>query len=78
MLFKEELFCIDQDTEIKKKLHASIAALAYRTKDRINGCGSAVLLSKNLVLTSASNIYSKQDGYVYLSFKLYIAASGIA
>lgn len=78
MLFKEELFCIDQESELKKRLHASIAALAYRTKDRVNGCGSAALVSKDTVLTAASNIYNKQEGCVYSSFKLYIATSGIA
>jgi V8-like Glu-specific endopeptidase len=40
------------------------------------GCGSGVLISKNLVLTAAHNIYDKDYNFEYSDFKVYLGANG--
>ena len=40
--------------------------------------GSGVLISKNIVLTAAHNIYNRVQGYENTAFKVYFGADGTA
>lgn len=60
MVNSSPLLCI-QDDAIKDLLHRSIVAIRYENpliKDKYN-CGSGVLISNDLVLTAAQNLFDK-------------------
>lgn len=56
-------------------LRKSLGALTFETRNGI-GKGTAVLISGNLILTCAHNIYDKVINYAYTNFKFYLAVHG--
>ena len=78
VILNEQLFCIDQEQLLKTVIHGSIGAITYRNKKYWSGVGSCVLISKNLVLTSAHNIYNRQQKAVNNGFKVFFGANGVA
>jgi V8-like Glu-specific endopeptidase len=56
-------------------LRRSIGALTFQTPQD-EGKGTAVLISPNLILTCAHNIYDKEKRIEYKDFKFYLAVHG--
>jgi V8-like Glu-specific endopeptidase len=61
---------------MKSVQHRSIGALIFYIKNKGPGCGSGVIVSKNLVLTAAHNIYDKDYDCENTDFKFYLGANG--
>ena len=62
---------------MSKKIHKHIGALTFNLKNGKTCSGSGVLLSPNLVLTVAHNIYCKTTRQIFSNFKFYPAQCGI-
>jgi V8-like Glu-specific endopeptidase len=56
--------------------YRSIGALTFFNKKKQPGCGSGVLISNNLVLTAAHNIYDKAYECENTGFRFYVGAHG--
>jgi V8-like Glu-specific endopeptidase len=56
--------------------HRSIGALTYFNKNKQLECGNGVLISNNLILTTAHKIYDKMHGCENTKFKFYVGANG--
>jgi V8-like Glu-specific endopeptidase len=59
-------------------LHRSIGAITFLNKNKQLGMGSGVLISPNLVLTVAHNIYDRAYNCENEEFKFYLGADGVA
>ena len=46
---------------MKSKLHKNIVAIIWRSNFSMVGRGTGILISKNLVLTCAHNLYNKGE-----------------
>jgi V8-like Glu-specific endopeptidase len=60
-IYDEDLFLVDE-SDMKQKLHRSIGALSFLTPNKRVAAGSGVLISRNLILTAAHNLYDKVKG----------------
>ncbi len=58
IVLAEDLFRIDGEA-INSLLHRSIGSLSWLNKKKQLLVGSGVIISKNIVITAAHNIYSK-------------------
>jgi V8-like Glu-specific endopeptidase len=54
-------------------IHRSIGALTFRDCFNRPAIGSATIISKDLILTAAHNIYDKDRNLEYTQFKFYLA-----
>jgi hypothetical protein len=59
IIHKEQLFSITDPHILSTVNHRSIGGMTFLTKLKQTGIGSGVLISKNLFLTAAHNIYDK-------------------
>jgi V8-like Glu-specific endopeptidase len=63
---------------MQKPIHKFTGALTFRSRSRTElGKGTATLISPNLVLTSAHNIYNKEKGEVYYDLRFYPGQCGV-
>lgn len=77
MLPNEELFKISEE-DLELKLHRSIGALMFSDKNGNSSAGTGVLISKDIVLTSAHNIFDKKENARFMDFKFYLPTNGVA
>jgi V8-like Glu-specific endopeptidase len=63
---------------LKSLLHRSIGALTFLNKIKKLAKGSAALISPNLILTVAHNIYDKSYQHENDFFKFYLGVDGVA
>jgi V8-like Glu-specific endopeptidase len=56
--------------------HRSIGAITFLTKKKRFAVGSGILISKNIVLTAAHNIYDKDYNCENSDFRFYVGANG--
>jgi V8-like Glu-specific endopeptidase len=63
---------------MKQIIHRSIGALCFQTHNKKLAAGSGLLISKDLILTAAHNIFDKEVGMEHDGFKFYLGANGIA
>jgi hypothetical protein len=73
----EELIRINE-LEIQTQFHKWIGAITFKVGTGF-GKGTAVLISKNLILTVAHNIFTKNigNGIKHTDFKFYLAPNGV-
>jgi V8-like Glu-specific endopeptidase len=76
IIMDEDLFLIDEEEFSNGVVHRSIGAMTYRNMNKQLGTGSGVLISENLVLTTAHNIYDRDKGSKYTEFRFYPGAHG--
>jgi V8-like Glu-specific endopeptidase len=57
--------------------HKWIGALTFQVRKGTVGKGTAVLISKNLILTAAHNLYDRDLKTSHTKFKFYLAACGM-
>lgn len=77
MLPNEELFKISGE-DVELKLHRSIGALMFSDKNGKQAAGTGVLISKDIVLTSAHNIFDKKGNTRFVGFKFCLPTNGVA
>ena len=58
-------------------MHRSIGALIFLNTDGQMGFGSAVLISENLVLTAAHNVFNRKLKAENGDFRFYIGVEGV-
>jgi hypothetical protein len=76
MFGDDRLFKVPEE-HMQRQLHKHIGPLTYRSRQcTFIGKGTATLISPNLILTSAHNLYSKNTGEVYYDFKFYPGQCG--
>jgi V8-like Glu-specific endopeptidase len=73
----EELSPVERH-DLKSTLHRSMVALTFVNGMRKLCVGSGVLISPNLVLTAAHNVYDKNYQSEHDNFKVYQGADGVA
>ena len=67
----------NNNEEMKNPIHKLIGAFTFRSrKSDLLGKGTGTLISPDLVLTSAHNLYSWQTGEFYFDFKFYPGQCG--
>jgi V8-like Glu-specific endopeptidase len=69
-ILNEELFRVDLN-DLTNILHRSIVALTFLTPYKQYAVGTGFLISANLVLTAAHNLYEKRYNLENEDFKLY-------
>jgi V8-like Glu-specific endopeptidase len=77
LINNEELFCIE-GKDLKTLLHRSIGALTFINQVKKMAKGSAAIISPNLILTAAHNIFNKSYQKEYDDFKFYLGVDGVA
>jgi V8-like Glu-specific endopeptidase len=65
------------ELEMKQPCHRWIGALTFEVSKGQVGKGSAILISSNLILTVAHNIYDRKYQTSHTKFKFYLGACGI-
>jgi V8-like Glu-specific endopeptidase len=63
--------------EMTDGCHKWIGALTFQVQKGQFGTGTAVLISKNLILTAAHNVYDRKYQIFHTKFKFYLAACGV-
>ena len=77
-MFDSSLFEVPKD-DMGNQPYCNIGALTFRSRNIPEdlGKGTGTLISADLVLTSAHNLYSSKTGEVYFDFKFYPGQHGI-
>jgi V8-like Glu-specific endopeptidase len=72
----EGIFPVEKQ-DLKSVMHRSMVALTFLDGMRRPCVGSGVLISPNLVLTAAHNVYDKEYKCEHDCFKVYQGADGV-
>jgi V8-like Glu-specific endopeptidase len=60
IIYDEELFPVEKGL-LESIVHSSIGAFTFINSKKLPCAGSGVLISRNLVLTAAHNLYDKDN-----------------
>lgn len=63
---------------LNKTCYRSIVAMTFLDKHKKKSVGTGILISKNLILSVAHNVFDKNQGYLYHELKVYFGVDEIA
>ena len=67
-----------EEKEINSTLHRFIVAITFIDGKNQKRYGSGVLISRNAVLTAATNVYDRETKWPYSDIRVYLTEKGQA
>jgi hypothetical protein len=58
-IYQSEVFCLKDELTLKTLMHRSIGAIKFSNPFKKSFGGSGVLISKDLILTAAHNLFDR-------------------